>query len=80
MRCGWMWIANENAGFHASTTQQYTDAFLKALTLSPEERLAMRHRARKSARRFSDRVFAEKWLQNMDRLVRLQVERANNKD
>lgn len=36
----------------------------------------MRHRARKSALRFTDRGFAEKWIQNMDQLVRLQVSRS----
>lgn len=35
----------------------------------------MRLRARRSAERFTDRVFAESWLKNMDKLVRLQIER-----
>ena len=35
----------------------------------------MRCRARKSAERFTDRGFADKWLANMDKLVALQVER-----
>jgi alpha-1,2-mannosyltransferase len=66
---------SHNIGFHASTEQQYADAFLKALSLPRNDALAMRHRARKSARRFTDRAFAEKWIANMDRLVLLQVER-----
>jgi alpha-1,2-mannosyltransferase len=36
----------------------------------------MRHRARKSAERFTDLGFAEKWLTNMEKLVALQVERS----
>jgi alpha-1,2-mannosyltransferase len=38
----------------------------------------MRRRARKSAERFTDRGFADKWLANMDKLVALQVERTKN--
>ena len=63
-------------GFHATTVEQYAEGFRKALTLSPKETLAMRHRARKSAERFTDRGFAEKWLKNMEKLVALQVERS----
>lgn len=70
-------VANNSPGFHASTAEEYTDGFRKALSLSPSETLAMRQRARKSARRFTDRGFAEKWIQHMDRLVRLQIARAN---
>jgi alpha-1,2-mannosyltransferase len=39
----------------------------------------MRQRARRSAQRFTDRVFAESWLKNMDKLVRLQVERTKKR-
>jgi alpha-1,2-mannosyltransferase len=67
----------ENAGFHASTTEAYAEGFLKALSLPPQEQLAMRHRARKSASRFTDRGFAEKWIRNMDQLVGLQVSRSS---
>lgn len=49
-------------------------AFNKALSMSADERLAMRQRARQNARRFSEEVFAEKWAEHMDRLVRLQTE------
>lgn len=48
----------------------------KALSLSAKEALAMRLRARKSAGRFTDRGFAEKWIANMDRLVELYGSRA----
>lgn len=36
----------------------------------------MRQRARKSAERFTDGGFAEKWLKNMEELVTLQIQRA----
>jgi alpha-1,2-mannosyltransferase len=62
-------------GFHASTVEQYASAFAKALSLFPTETNAMRRRARKSALRFTDRGFAEKWVRNMERLVQLQVQR-----
>jgi alpha-1,2-mannosyltransferase len=62
-------------GFHATTADEYAEGFRKALTLSLEETIAMRQRARKSAERFTDQVFAERWLKNMDKLVQLQVER-----
>ncbi|KAH6639750.1 hypothetical protein C7974DRAFT_389126 [Boeremia exigua] len=64
-------------GFHATTVEDYADGFSKALSLSPQDTLAMRLRARKSAGRFTDAAFAEKWLRNMDKLVRLQVQRAS---
>jgi alpha-1,2-mannosyltransferase len=68
-------MALTTAGYHATTVEQYAEGFRKALTLSPQETLAMRRRARKSAERFTDRGFADKWLANMDKLVALQVER-----
>jgi alpha-1,2-mannosyltransferase len=64
-------------GFHATTAEQYADGFRKALTLSPEDTLDMRQRARKSAERFTDQVFAERWLRNTEKLVALQVERTS---
>jgi len=59
-------------GYHASTAEQYAEAFGKALSLGPEETMAMRLRARKSAKRFTEQAFAEKWVKNMETLVRLQ--------
>jgi alpha-1,2-mannosyltransferase len=40
--------------------------------MSAEETVAMRLRARKSAKRFSEEVFAERWVEHMERLVSLQ--------
>ncbi|KAG9204470.1 asparagine-linked glycosylation protein [Epicoccum nigrum] len=68
-------IDGKPTGFHATTADEYAEGFRKALTLSPQETLAMRQRARKSAGRFTDREFAEAWLRNMGKLVKLQVER-----
>ncbi|KAF2704837.1 glycosyltransferase family 4 protein [Pleomassaria siparia CBS 279.74] len=70
-------IDGKPTGFHASTADEYAQGFLKALSLPPDETLAMRHRARKSSQRFTDGGFAEKWVENMNRLVQLQTSRAN---
>ncbi|KAF2872678.1 alpha-1,2-mannosyltransferase ALG11 [Massariosphaeria phaeospora] len=69
-------VDGKPTGFHASTAEQYAEGFRKALTLPREETLAMRRRARKSAGRFTDGGFADKWILHMERLVRLQVARA----
>lgn len=67
-------MANEATGFLASTVEEYAAAFEKALSMSPEDTVAMRLRARKSAKRFSEEVFAERWVEHMERLVGLQTE------
>ncbi|KAL5120123.1 asparagine-linked glycosylation protein [Pleosporales sp. CAS-2024a] len=69
-------VDGKPTGFHATTAQEYAEGFHKALSLSPEETIAMRKRARKSAERFTDFGFAEKWLAHMEKLVALQVARA----
>ena len=57
------------AGFHATTAEEFAEAYGKAL--STPDRLAMRLRARKSAQRFTEEAFARTWLVEMDRLVAL---------
>jgi alpha-1,2-mannosyltransferase len=37
----------------------------------------MRQRARRSAERFTDQVFADKWLSNAEKLVALEIERTS---
>ena len=49
-------------GYHAKNVSEFANALHKALTLSPEEQLAMRRRGRESAvRRFSEREFEAGW-------------------
>ena len=60
------------AGFHASTEEEYAAAFEKALTLSPTETLAMRRNARSSAQRFSEARFGQAWVEQVQDLIRLQ--------
>jgi alpha-1,2-mannosyltransferase len=70
-------IDGKPTGFHATTVQEYADGFRKALTLSPQETLDMRRRARKSAERFTDQTFVDKWVKNAERLVALQIQRTS---
>lgn len=37
----------------------------------------MRRRARRSAERFTDKTFADKWLGNAEKLVALQIKRTS---
>jgi alpha-1,2-mannosyltransferase len=59
-------------GFHASTEEQFAAGFAKALELPSSEALAMRLRSRESAKRFSEEVFSERWLNQLDALVELE--------
>ncbi|EOA81205.1 glycosyltransferase family 4 protein [Exserohilum turcica Et28A] len=70
-------VDGKPTGFHASTAQEYAEGFRKALTLSPQETLDMRRRARRSAERFTDKTFADKWLGNAEKLVALQIKRTS---
>jgi glycosyltransferase involved in cell wall biosynthesis len=60
-------------GFHASTEEQFAEGFAKALELPSSEALAMRLRSRESAKRFSEEVFSERWLKQLDALVALET-------
>lgn len=69
--------ADKILGFHATTTEQYSAAFSKALDLGAEETLAMRLRARKSAKRFTEEAFAEAWIREAEKAVALDIKRRN---
>ena len=56
-------------GFHATTSFEYAAAFQKVFSMPSDETVAMRRRAQKSARRFSEDVFARGWIAHVDRLV-----------
>lgn len=64
-------------GFHATTSAEFAEGFEKALSLSPEDKLAMRLRARQSAKRFTEEEFAKGWLAQMEKLVALRQSRAS---
>ena len=56
-------------GFHASSDTEYAAAFHKALSLPIAETVAMRQRARLSAKRFTEKAFASSWTAQMERLL-----------
>ncbi|KAH0148463.1 glycosyltransferase family 4 protein, partial [Aureobasidium melanogenum] len=66
-------IDGKPTGFHAKSPAELADGFAKALDQSPSETLAMRKRARTSAKRFSEEVFRDSWNAQMDRLIQLRV-------
>ncbi|KAF2035490.1 UDP-Glycosyltransferase/glycogen phosphorylase [Setomelanomma holmii] len=69
-------VDGKPTGFHATTAKEYAEGFRKALTMPLAETIEMRRRARKSAHRFTDLSFADKWLVNMEKLVSLRTDRA----
>ncbi|EJT79359.1 hypothetical protein GGTG_04443 [Gaeumannomyces tritici R3-111a-1] len=64
-------IDGEPTGFHATTSTEFADAFQKAL--SHPDPLAIRKRARQSAKRFTEEEFAKKWVAQMEKLVALSL-------
>lgn len=54
-------------GFHATSAAEFAAGFEKALSL--RDKVAMRLRARKSAKRFTEEEFGKKWVKCMDALV-----------
>ncbi|KAL2112637.1 hypothetical protein VUR80DRAFT_6913 [Thermomyces stellatus] len=54
-------------GFHADTADEFVAAFERALSLP--DPLAVRRRARLSARRFTEEEFMRKWTEQMEALV-----------
>ena len=63
---------DEPTGFHASTPAEYSEAFVKALTLSPEDKVSMRLRARASAQRFGEQEFSDDWIEQLKKLIQLR--------
>ncbi|KAL2371780.1 hypothetical protein RJ035_006153 [Blastomyces gilchristii] len=68
-------LGEGGTGFRATTELEFAAAFEAALALPEEERVAMRLRARESSRRFSDEMFAERWVEEMEKLVGLERKR-----
>lgn len=63
--------ANSHQGFHATTSTEYAEAFEKALSLP--DPLAVRQRARISAKRFTEEAFAKSWITQMEKLVDMRA-------
>ncbi|EEH43327.1 alpha-1,2-mannosyltransferase ALG11 [Paracoccidioides brasiliensis Pb18] len=68
-------LGEGGTGFRATTETEFAAAFEAALALPDEEKVAMRMRARESARRFAGEVFAEKWGGEMEKLIALERKR-----
>lgn len=62
-------------GFHAETDDEYATAFARVAAMEPDERFAMRLRGRASTKRFTEEVFARKWVEEMETLVQLHQSR-----
>jgi alpha-1,2-mannosyltransferase len=62
---------NSHSGFHATTSTEYAEAFEKALSLP--DPLAVRKRARTSAKRFTEEAFAKRWTAQMEKLVDMRT-------
>lgn len=69
-------LGDGGTGFHATTETEFAAAFDAVLAMPEVEKVAMRLRARKSSRRFSDEEFARRWLVEMEKLVDIQVSRS----
>lgn len=63
----------KHSGFHATTKEDFAAAFETALAMPPHDTLAMRLRARASARRFTEQAFAASWIAQMEQLVQLEL-------
>ncbi|KAF2399061.1 UDP-Glycosyltransferase/glycogen phosphorylase [Trichodelitschia bisporula] len=71
-------VVNET-GFHASSAEEYAEGFKKAFSMSDGDMAAMRRRARQSARRFSEEVFKERWVGEMEGLIAMQIARTGGR-
>jgi alpha-1,2-mannosyltransferase len=66
--------ANSSLGFLATTATEFAEGFEQALSL--EDKLAMRLRARQSAKRFTEEQFAKRWVSQMEILVKMRQMRS----
>ncbi|KAI3324000.1 glycosyltransferase family 4 protein [Xylariaceae sp. AK1471] len=60
-------VDGQPTGFHATTETEYAEGFEKAFSLP--DPLAVRLRARKSSKRFTEEEFAKRWLTELQKLV-----------
>ena len=65
-------FANMCTGYHASTESEYAHSFAEALSMTEEATAAMRKRARVSSKRFTEEMFAAKWVEQLGKLIEIQ--------
>ncbi len=63
-------------GYHAETAEGFAEAYRRVMQMEPEERYAMRARARERAKTFTEEAFARKWVEQVQKLVSMQMGRA----
>ena len=68
-------MLTNRTGFHATTATEFAEGFEQALGLP--DKLAMRRRARQSAKRFTEEEFAKRWISQMEKLVALRQLRSS---
>jgi alpha-1,2-mannosyltransferase len=61
-------------GFRATTEEDFAAVFEAALALPREEKVSMRTRARESAKRFTEELFARRWIAEVEKLVTMHVQ------
>jgi alpha-1,2-mannosyltransferase len=62
----------EPIGYHAENEEEYADAFKTVAAMREADRVEMRRRGRQSSKRFTEEMFAEKWVGETEKLIRLQ--------
>ncbi|KAK2047414.1 glycosyl transferase group 1 [Colletotrichum somersetense] len=62
-------IDGEPTGFHATNVEEFAEGYEKALSI--KDTLPIRLRARRSAKRFTESEFDQKWIAQMEKLVAL---------
>lgn len=63
-------LLTPSPGYLATTATEFAEGFEMALSL--EDKLALRLRARQSAKRFTEEQFAKSWIAQMEKLVKLR--------
>jgi alpha-1,2-mannosyltransferase len=66
-------------GYRAETEEQFAEGFRRVTSMSREDTVAMRLRGRANAKRFTEEVFAQRWIAEMEGLVKMQVKRSRRK-
>jgi hypothetical protein len=59
-----------NKGFLASNEEEYCDSMIKALSMTPVQRIEMQKAARNVVNRFSDDAFAQTFLQAIQSILK----------
>lgn len=69
----------EPTGYQAETEEEFAEGFRHITSMSSEDTIAVRLRGRANAKRFTEEVFAQKWVAEMDGLIKMQISRSRRK-